>query len=201
MEGEHPAQQKICHATCEINLQGLMWPVEQQSGRLECNCIQRLGPIVFKGPCEWKMVEDPECDVPEPTEPPGQMHFGYPENYGKTTESPTTTTAIATTTTTTTTSTTEFNVVPIPCLPYIKSKPKKVPRICREYMPTTTTTSTTTTTTTTTTTKKSKTKRKISACQELFENIRYGSLAVRPNFGRSIVRPNQHTVRSPEPFR
>ena len=164
----------------------MAWPVEQQSGRLECDCIQRLGPIVFKGPCQWKTAEEPDCDVPEPTEPPGQMNFGYPENYGKTTidsltipiEDPTTTLI------TTTSTTTEFNLVPIPCLPYINSKPKKVPRICREFMPSTTTTttstvsttsttSTTTTTTTTTAVKKRKTKGKMSrGCQELFQNSR-----------------------------
>ena len=160
----------------------MAWPVEQQSGRLECDCIQRLGPIVFKGPCQWKTAEEPDCDVPEPTEPPGQMNFGYPENYGKTeTESPTTTTSTTTTTTTstTTTSTTEFNVVPIPCLMYVNTKPNKVPRICREYMPswhpttTTTTTTTTSTTTTTTTKRKRKAKRKMLTCQELLQNVRY----------------------------
>lgn len=161
LEGEHPGQQKVCHGTCEID--------GRQSGRLECDCIKRMGPIVFKGECQWKTVEKPECDVLEVLErsrpeSPGQMNFGYPENYGVETEIPTTeiptteiptteipTTEMPTTTTTaTTTSTTEFNVIPKPCLPYINSKRKKVPKICREYMPTTTTTSTTTTTTTTT---------------------------------------------------
>ena len=171
LEGEHPAEQKVCHGMCKIDVDGLSWPVENQSGRLECDCIQRLGPIVFKGACKWKTVEEPECNVPAPTEPPGQMNFGYPENYGKTTtESPATTTT--TTTSTTTTSTTEFNVVPIPCLPYLNSKPNKVPRICRDYMPTMTTTSTTTTTSTATTrANKRNAKRKFSACQELFSTL------------------------------
>ena len=179
---------------CKIDVEELAWPIEKQSGRIECDCIQRLGPIVFKGTCKWKTVDEPECEVPpvqpvepiEVMEPPGQMNFGYPENYGKTTidsltipkEDPTTTLI----TTTTTSTTTEFNLVPIPCLPYINSKPKKVPRICREFMPTTTTTttstvsttsttSTTTTTTTTTAVKKRKTKGKMSrGCQEMFHS-------------------------------